>query len=174
MAHAHDQGKRYQHLHQTGVVIMIDVASINCAMRRRSIDPEEFALRGQGLSQGVKGIEHPENNQYDSKILLIIFFPDAFRRNQEHYPIRKILKCSIFRHITVGGSVQNNLGKKKYEKDQGWQIKRILRQRELPGYELLSRPNKKQNRRSGFEDESGPLFDSAKRQNGENQNTAQS
>jgi hypothetical protein len=69
--------------------------------------------------------------------------------------------------------VQNNLRKKKYEKDQGWQIKWILRQRDLPGYDLLSRPNEKQNRCPGLEDESGPLFDGAKRQNGENQNTAQ-
>jgi hypothetical protein len=70
--------------------------------------------------------------------------------------------------------VQSNLRKKKYKKEEGWEIKRILRQRELPGYELLSRPNEKQSRRPGFEDESGPLFDSAKRQNGENQNTGQS
>ena len=137
-------------------------------MESWSIDPEELAVRGQRLSQGEKGVKRSENNQRESKFLSIIFFSDAFRCNEQHNPVREVLKCFIFGDVTVGRGAQTNLREKEHEKEQGWRVQRVSRQLELPGNKLLSRPNKKQNRRTGFEDERRPLFDCTERQDREN------
>src|ERR1700751_1861672 len=142
-------------------------------MGSRSIDPVELAFRGQSLSQGEKSVKRAETHQHESKILSIIFFLDAFRCNEQHDPVREILQCTIFSNVTVGRGAQSNLREKELEKEQGWRVQRVSRQVELPGHKLFSRPNKKKTRRTGLEDECRPLFHRTKRQDRENQNTAQ-
>src|SRR6266851_2564496 len=136
------------------------------------MDPENFAVEGQLLGERKKSIKSPKDNHYQDEYFASAFLSDGFRSNQQHDPIRDVLKCFILSDVPIGGPAQSNLRDDEPEKEQCWQVQGVLRQLNLPGGELLSRPNNEQQCCTSLEGESRPFIDRPEGQYRKNQEGA--
>src|ERR1700686_310755 len=115
MSHTEHKGNRLQHLHQAGIVVVVDVASIDRAMELWTMDPENLAVGGQLLGERKKGVAGPENSHYAGKYPASTLLSDAFRSNQQHNPIGGILKRFVLGDVTVSRPAQHDLPEDEYE-----------------------------------------------------------
>src|ERR1700719_1939722 len=143
MPHTEHKGNRHQHLHQTGIVVVVDVASIDRAMELWTMDPENLAVGSQLLGERKKGVTGPENSHHAGEDVASTFLSDAFRSNQQHNAIGDILKRFVLGDVTVSRPAQHDLPDDEYEKEECRQVERILRELQFLGSKLLSRPYKK-------------------------------
>src|SRR5260370_8144908 len=106
------------------------------------MDPENFAVVGQLLGERKKGVEGPEGSHYEGEQSASTFFSDGFRSNQQHDPIRDVLKCFVVSDVPVGGPAQSNLRDDEPEKEERRQVQGVLRYLDLRPKQLLSPPTK--------------------------------
>ena len=91
------------------------------------MDPENFAVVGQLLSERKKGVQGPEGNHYEGEYFASTFFSDGFRSNQKHDPTRDVLKCFVVSDVPVGGPAQSNLREDEPEEEECWQVQGVFR-----------------------------------------------
>jgi hypothetical protein len=73
MPHTDHKGKRHQHFHQAGVVVVVDVTPIDRAMKVWTMDPENFAIGSQLLDERKKGVAGPEKNHHEGEYFASLF-----------------------------------------------------------------------------------------------------
>ena len=91
------------------------------------MDPEDFAVGGQLLSERKKAVTGPEGNHYEGEHFASTLFSDGFCSNQQHDPIRDVLKCFVVSDVPVGGAAQSNLRDDEPEKEECWQVQGLFR-----------------------------------------------